>query len=251
MSRSSHSSDGGSGEPRVPDELARWAGDHDGADGAAGLDLDRMQAELQSKLAEERGPAAWLRARPTPVRGIFAGAAMAALVVTTMALWLRPDFEVYPPGRMLALLALLAGMIIVDMILVLWPLQLPAAPGWLTRAAVIAAPLGLLVLYLLPTAHTAHPRSLHPEGLGPLLWTAQKCLLIGSAVAAGIYAVLRGLDRGGTRRLPLMAACAGLAANLMLQLHCAVTAPMHLVFGHLGVVGVCFGAAWLLGRERT
>jgi hypothetical protein len=75
--------------------------------------------------------------------------------------------------------------------------------------------------------------------------------VIGSAVAAGIYAVLRGLDRGGTRRLPLMAACAGLAANLMLQLHCAVTAPTHLMLGHLGVVVVCFAAAWWFGRERA
>ena len=83
-----------------------------------------------------------------------------------------------------------------------------------------------------------------------MIWAALRCLLIGSAVAAGMYAVLRGLDRGGSRRLLLMAACAGLAANLMLQLHCPKTAPLHLLLGHLGVVGVCFAAAWMLGRER-
>ncbi|HKP64869.1 MAG TPA: hypothetical protein VJV78_49390 [Polyangiales bacterium] len=246
-SKSRDSSDGGSGPARVPEEFARWAADDAGA---PGLDLDKLQAELEGKLAQERGPAAWLRSRSTPVRGIFGGGAVALLVVATMAIWLRPDFEVYPAGRMLALLALLAGMIIVDLILVLWPLQLPAAPRWLSQAAVIAAPLGLLVLYALPAAHVDHPRSLQAEGLGPMLVSALRCLLVGSGVAAGMYAVLRGLDRGGAPRLLLMAACAGLSANLMLQLHCPKTAPLHLLLGHLGVVGLCFGAAWLLGRER-
>jgi hypothetical protein len=247
MPRRSDSSDGGSGEVRLPDELARWAGDDAGA---AGLDLDQLQAELQGKLAEERGPAAWLRSRSTPVRGIFGGAAVALVVVATMAIWLRPDFEVYPAGRMLGSLALLAALIIVDLVLVLWPLQLPAAPRWLSRGAVIVAPLGLLLLYTLPAVPALHPRSLEPEGAWSMVSAALRCLLIGSAVAAGLYAVLRGLDRGGARRLLLMAACAGLAANLMLQLHCPKTAPLHLLLGHLGVVGVCFAAAWLLDRER-
>jgi hypothetical protein len=245
--RSRDSSNGEGGQLRVPDEFSRWAA----ADaGAAGLDLDGLHAELQAKLAEERGPAAWLRSRSTPVRGVLGGAAVALVVVATMAIWLRPDFEVYPAGRMLALLALLAGLIIVHLILVLWPLQLPAAPRWLSRAAVIAAPLGLLVLYALPAAHNVHPRSLHPEGLWPMFQAALWCLLIGTAVAGGLYVVLRSLDRGGTQRLLLMAACAGLAANLMLQLHCPKTAPMHLLIGHLGVVGICFAAVWLLTRER-
>jgi hypothetical protein len=231
------------------DEFARLAAEAAEDGGLGGLDLERLQADLQGKIAQERGLAAWLRSRPTPVRGLFAGAAVAALGVVTVAVWLRPDFDVYPAGRMLALLGLLVGLIMLDLILVLWPLQLPAAPRWLALSAAIAAPLGLLILYAMPAAHTAHPRSLSPDGLWPMIWGAQRCLFFGTLAAAGIYAVLRGLDRGGSRRLPLMAACAGLAANLMLQLHCPMTAQAHLLFGHLGVVGVCFGVAWLLGRR--
>ncbi|HKU43634.1 MAG TPA: hypothetical protein VJR89_35995 [Polyangiales bacterium] len=224
-----------------------WAAEQEDA---AGLDLERLQAELQNELARERGPIAWLRSRSTPLRGMLAGGAVAAIVLATMALRLRPDYAAYPEGRMLAVLGLIAALIVVDLILTLWPLQLPAAPRWLARAAVVAAPLGLFVLYMLPPPHTGHPRTSLPAGFEPAFWAAARCLLLGSAVAAALYALLRGLDRGGTQRLLLMAACAGLAANLMLQLHCPVSAPLHLLIGHLGVLGLIFAAARWLSRAR-
>src|SRR5262245_11112075 len=99
MTKSRDSSDA---ERRPPP----WAAE----DEAAALDLERLQAELQNKLALERGPAAWLRSRSTPVRGMLAGGAVALLVVGTMALRLRPDYALYPPGRMLAVLALVAAL---------------------------------------------------------------------------------------------------------------------------------------------
>lgn len=235
-------------EPERLREYARW--DDSSAGGVPGLNLDQLHAELQGKIAAERGIGAWLRSRPTPVRAMLAGLVLSLVVIVTMGSWLRPDFDVYPQGRMLAVLTSIAGLIAVELVLVLWPLQLPAAPRWLMVAAVVGAPLGLLFWYGAPPAHTDHPRSMAPSGAAALLTGAARCLVVGSAVAAGVYALIRGLDRGGTNRLLLMAACAGLSANLMLQLHCPMTHPGHLVIGHLGVVAVCFGVAAWLDREK-
>jgi hypothetical protein len=234
--------------PNEPAHLREYAQWDAGEDLLAGLNLEKMHAELEGKIAREQGFAAWLRSRPTPVRAMLASFVLCVIVVGTMAIWLRPDFDVYPAGRMQAVLLSIAGLIVLELVLVLWPLQLPAAPPWLMGAAVICAPIGLFFWYSAPAAHLAHPRSIPAEGVGTSAWHAVRCLVVGSIVAGGFYALLRGLDRGGTNRLLLMAACAGLAGNLLLQLHCPMTSPMHLVIGHLGVVVLCFGfAVW---RER-
>ena len=235
--------------PNEPAHLREYAQWDDSEDVLAGLNLEKLHAELQGKLAQERGLAAWLRSRPTPVRAMLASFALCVIVVGTMALWLRPDFDVYPAGRMQAVLLSIAGLIVLELVLVLWPLQLPAAPQWLMAAAVTCAPIGLFFWYSAPAAHLGHPRSIPAQSTGELVWHAVRCLVVGSVVAGGVYSLLRGIDRGGTNRLLLMAACAGLAGNLLLQLHCPMTSPMHLVIGHLGVLVLCFGfAVW---RERV
>jgi hypothetical protein len=232
--------------------LREYARLEDGSDGMPTLDLDEMHAQLQGKIAQERGFAGWLRSRPTPLRATLAGLAVGLLVVMTMAVWLRADFDVYPAFRMRAMLAWIAGLLVLDLVLVLWPLQLPAAPRWLTMAAIVGAPISLFLWYGGPPAHTDHPRSVPPETVSSFVGHAASCLAVGTIVAGGFYALLRALDRGGTNRLLLMAACAGLSANLLLQLHCAVTTPAHLVTGHLGVLAICFGvAAWLERARQT
>jgi hypothetical protein len=233
-------------EPAQLRQCAQW---ENGADPVAGLNLEKMQAELEGKLAQEKGFAAWLRSRPTPLRASLAGLVIGLLAFLTMALWIRPDFDVYPLARMHATLATIAGLIVLNLILLLWPLQLPAAPRWLLGFAVACAPIGLFFWYSAPAAHVAHPKSLPDQNIGSMLVHALKCLTFGSVAAAAFYSVFRALDRGGSNRLLLMAACAGLGANLLLQLHCPSTSPMHLVIGHLGVVVLCFGfAAW---REQV
>jgi hypothetical protein len=103
----------------------------------------------------------------------------------------------------------------------------------------------------MPPAHTVHPASLHAEGWPALLQRATPCLAIGLAIGALFYGVLALLDRGGSYRAPAMAVASGLAANLALQLHCPVTAPLHMVVGHLGVALLLVAAAlFLRGRSR-
>jgi hypothetical protein len=237
--------------PHEPAHLREYAQWEDGGDPLAGLNLEKMHAELQGKIAQERGFAAWLRSRPTPLRAMFASFVLGLIVILTMAVWLRPDFDVYPPLRMVSVLGSIAGLIVLELFLVLWPLQLPAAPQWLMAAAVIGAPLALFFWYSTP-AHVGHPASVPAESIGVMISHTVKCLAVGTIAAGGFFALLRGLDRGGSNRLLLMAACAGVAGNLLLQLHCPVTTPVHLVFGHLGVVVLCFGfAAWREQIEGT
>ena len=213
--------------------------------GEVGLDLGPLRAELDRELARERGFVAWLRSRPTPVRATLAGLVLSAMVVATMGLWPRVDYALYPSVRMALVVGVIALLIGIDLILVVWPLQLPAAPRWLARSAAFAAPLTLLALYVLPPAHS-NARSLAPPNLSGVIAGAMRCWIVGTLVGAGVFALFRMLDRGGSRRALLMAAGAGSAANLLLHLHCAMVSPAHLLVGHLGVLVPCFlAAAWL------
>src|SRR4051812_44529636 len=151
-------------EPAHLREYAQWERGPNGEDLLAGLNLEKMQAELEGKIAREKGLGAWLRSRPTPVRAMLASFVLGLIVVGTMALWLRPDFEIYPAGRMQAVLGTIAVLFVLELILVLWPLQFPAAPNWLMAVAVAAAPIGLFFWYSAPPAHT-HPRSFPVESL--------------------------------------------------------------------------------------
>jgi hypothetical protein len=201
-------------------------------------DLDELFALVEQRLAEERGVRAWLRSRSTAVRIALSLASLALLAAPMALAWARPDLAVYPVFRlglgMLVIIALLA----LQLLLVLRPLSRPPLPAWASQAAIASALVGLVVLYALPPAHLAHPASLQPPGWPALIERALPCLGFGLAFGLVSYGLLRLFDRGGTRatrRALLAAAYGGLVANLLLLLHCPVTAPAHLLVGHLGV----------------
>jgi hypothetical protein len=213
-------------------------------------DLDALFADVQRSVAAERGARAWLRGLATPVRALLAAAVIALLAVLAVTVFGRPDMAVYPIARMALLLVVIAGGLSLLVALALRPLQRPAVPGWLATAITSAALIALLAVYGLPAAHVDHPASVQAPGWLPLLRRAWPCLLIGSTLAAFVYAFLSLLDRGGGARTVVTAAASGLAANLALQLHCPVTDPMHMVFGHLGVVLLVTTVGLLARRTR-
>jgi hypothetical protein len=145
-------------------------------------------------------------------------------------------------------LCVVGALALLSMASALWSLSWRPMPEFWKKLLVLGTPSSLLLLYSLPAAHTAHPASIQAAGLGPLLMRALPCLLVGSAVAAGTFLLLRAFDRGATRSAPLCAACAGLYANFLLQLHCSVTTPAHMLLGHLGVALLAFAWALVLGR---
>ena len=250
---SSDSSGGGSerskDERALREEVTRLVSQ----DAMPAADLGRLRAALTQELAAERGPRAFLRARPTGLRVLIACSAVLGVAAVSGFAGLRPDHGIYPPGRMAAIVLFIAGAVAVELAISLRPLQLPALPRWLPTAAMAVALAGLFVLYALPAAHLSHPASLHASAPPMLLARAVQCLAIGLGFGVPVHALLRALDRGGADRALIAAVCAGLAANLGLQLHCPITAPAHMLLGHLGVALLLLAAAASyrrIGRPR-
>jgi hypothetical protein len=206
-------------------------------------DLDALYAQLTGSVAAERGLRAWLRARSTGTRALLATSVMALLAVLSATVFQRPDLGVYPGARMAGVLLVIGAGVTLLLALALRPLQRPAPPAWALALATAGALLALLAAYAMPAAHLAHPASLQAPGLLPLLQRALPCLVIGVVLGGVVYAALVSLDRGGSRRALATAAASGLAANLVLHLHCPVTEPMHMVLGHLGVAVFLIAAA--------
>lgn len=213
-------------------------------------DLDALFAGLSGELQRERGLRAWLRARSTGVRVGLVVLCVLLLAAVVVVGWRRPDYAVYPPARMAISLALVAAWIALTLRLALRPLhRAPPAP-WIAPVAIAGAVVGVLALSLLPAAHVDHPASLQAPGTAALLRRALPCLATGLAVAAGCYALVRALDRGGTAHALLAAACASLVAYMTLKLHCPITAPSHLLAGHASAALLGLGLALLFRRDE-
>jgi hypothetical protein len=236
-------------DSELRDELARFL-----APDAAPPELGALYAGLAEQIGRERGLRGWLRTRSTPARAALAAGAVLLAALGTALLWLRPDLHVYPVGRMALILGFGAALAGAQLRLALWPLQRPAPRRWLAPALIVGAIFGLGGVYALPAAHVDHAASAQAPGSEALLVRAWPCLVIGLALAGACYALLWALDRGGSRRALIAAACSGVSANLLLQLHCPITAPAHLLLGHLGVA-LAFSAAvtcWaLVARWRA
>lgn len=230
------------------------------ADGARGLspelaqrvdeatvapDLDHLYARLRVDLEREQGLRGWLRARSTLARGLLAfGAVVLAGVVIALG-FARPDLGSYPPDRLAVSLAAMALVMAVSMALALRPLQRAALPGWVGPLAVTCSLLLLAGLYLI--APLEAPRALFEPGVfGPAL----RCLGTGLALGVPVYGVLVLLDRGGSRRAVPMALAAGMAANLVLHIHCPSGQPSHLMLGHFGAAALLLLAIALWARSR-
>jgi len=198
-------------------------------------DFAALEAEVEREIAAEQGVRAALRALSTPRRVLLALLPLCALAAITALVRPRLDLAVYPGARMALVLGVVGALVFVSVLLALWSLAWRPVPEAVRKLAIALAPVALFVVYALPQAHTAHPASLQAEGLPALIMRALPCLVVGSMVAVCAFLLLRAFDRGATRASWLFAACAGLYANLLLQLHCAVTAPAHMLMGHLGV----------------
>lgn len=213
-------------------------------------DFTALEAELEREIAAERGVRAELRALSTPRRYLFVLLPLCALAGVALLVRPRLDLAVYPAARMGLVLGVVAALLLTSLSFALWSLAWRPVPEWLRKLAVALTPISLFALYALPPAHTAHPASLQAEGTGALIVRALPCLVIGSLVAASAFLLLRAFDRGAMRATWLFAACAGLYANLLLQLHCSVTAPSHMLLGHLGVALLALLGVALSARSR-
>jgi len=214
----------------------------------AGPDVDALFAEVSTALRAERGIWAFLRSRSTAARVGIVIATVAVLVAIAALRLPRVDIAVYPHSRMLLSLLTIGALGATCLALGLRPLQLAPPPAWLSRWAPLAAVFGLAILYLLPEASDIHPASLNPPGLGPTVLRALPCFIIGTVLALPFLTLLISFERGGAGRATLLTASAGLLANFLLQVSCPVTAPLHMLLGHFGVLLLAFATMPLVAR---
>jgi hypothetical protein len=226
-------------EPGLPAELARAVDA-----GHGGADLDRMYAALRADIARERGLVGWLRERSATARLLGAGGVVAGLCVSCWLLFARRDLAEYPADRMALTLAAIGLLLVVSLMIALRPLQRPGLPRWVAPAVVTTSLFALASLYVIS------PLPPHVVTSGASLGPALVCLAIGLLLGVPVYALIALVDRGGARRALPMAAAAGLAANLVLHIHCPRTDPSHLMIGHFGAAALLLLAVSLWARAR-
>jgi hypothetical protein len=199
--------------------------------------LDPSFASLQSAIQAERGPAAWLRSRPTEQRVALGLVAAASIAIGELLRSPRADLAVYPMATLLFEMSLYGLVLGVSTHFALRPLQRRAAPGWV---GALVATLALAVPVVLAAAapvHLAHSASLAGSG-DALVPRALGCFAFGAALGVAMLLLLRALDRGahGAPAAVVVAApLAGLVGNLALHLHCPITHRAHLFLGHVTV----------------
>jgi hypothetical protein len=207
------------------------------------------EATLRAVRAE-RGLAAVLRSLATWKRVGLVVLAVSLVTVATLLASPRFDLGIYPPERMAVTLVAFAGLAVLAAWRLLRPLHRPPFPGALGVAICLAAALAPLVAALVPLGSGAGHA---PAGEGVAFAShCGRCLLVGAGLGAPVLVaalLARRAAEGGVFVTVLGGAVAGLAGNLVLQVHCPIVAPAHLVVGH-AVLMAPFVIAALLWRMR-
>ncbi|MEM9695925.1 MAG: NrsF family protein, partial [Myxococcota bacterium] len=211
----------------------------DGAPKAEGGDIDLMLAsirdEVQTSLEGEAGWLGRLRALSTPARlGLVVGVvvALTALIVVTTP---RQDLSEYPVLRMAMILVVLGALAATASWRLLRPLHLPRPSAASDRVLLVLGVLAPVVAALWPMHEHVH---VHEASVG-FLESAFRCSAFGGLFGLpvlGLAVVLRRARVDGAAVAALAGVTAGLTANLVLQLHCPMTDPAHILVGHVSLV---------------
>ena len=122
------------------------------------------------------------------------------------------------------------------------PLHRPALDGWRRvafPALCVVATFGLVLI----------PGLVGRAGSGVetgLLAHATPCATYGFALGLPVYALLRLLDRGDSLGRLHAACAAGLAGNVVLELHCPIAGNPHRIVGHAMVLVIYVGGMMLV-----
>lgn len=216
---------------------------------------DAAFAEIEARIARTERPGLWwFRARSTAIRRLVVWGVGIASVAFCVVAFLRPDWAHYPGSRMAFALGGLA---------ILWaactfagtrPIHVPPLSRTSIVTLVVIAISLVFALASLPAAHTAVPSAFPPEGK-TLIQHAGPCILFGLAFGVPVYLAVYVVNRGAYAANVLGLAAAGMLGNLALQLHCPITQPNHLLWGHASVAVLFLGTALIVracwaGRAR-
>lgn len=214
------------------------------------MDFDRLLADTDAAISQDRGVVGWWRARGTPVRVVGLVAGVAAAAALSWIVTRRADWVAVAPGRFsadaVALLAA-AGLTAWSVARPLW--RAPMRP--VARAVCFAIGLALLAWPVIqPEMHVEHPASF--AGRGEDFWKrALGCLAFGTVWALPLWGLARWTARHRVV-VPAAALWAGSGAMLALAMHCPITYRTHLWVGHVGpvVLFALAAAAWGWHRSR-
>lgn len=212
--------------------------------------FDGVKAQID---AAEKKPAYRLQTQATPRKRLMSFIAFAMVILVTLLTGRRPDLNAYPPAMLALVLGSLGTLFAISAWSALRPVHKPALTpaklGLMTAVAVGAT----LLLALAPGVHDHI--ELRPDA--PLLRHASPCMIYGFIFGLPVYGALRFLDPGSSYGARIVAACAaGLAGNMVLELHCPMGGSTHLMAGHASVIvayvaGVFVIEAILRARSKS
>lgn len=236
--------------PELDPKLEEWLTEAAGAQPAAPADLDRMLGDIEKKMEAADGSwTFWLRSRATWMRRAVALSAASLVVIVGGVLALRENFAALPMPYIAVALGSLGVLLGLSLHQALRPLHRPPLAGW-QHGAIVGLTLfaTAAVALLAPNDTPTDPTTGFFAHVGP-------CLFWGLLFGVPVYLLLRLLDRGSSAAALLAACAAGLAGNLVLELHCPRNDPGHLMAAHFAVA-VLFVAGlgivhWLVRRRRS
>ena len=234
----------------VDEALAEQLSSARGMPSLSASDTEALFQRLDAQVSSREKGLGVLRSLSTPVRQALVASLVAAFAAAVLMGSPRPDLEAYPLGRMVGVLGVLALFLLPTLAVALRPVHRPAPASWMVQALLWGGVVTTALVHALPAAHTGHPASALPAAAS-LAAHAGACLGSGVVMALPVYVLLRLLDRGLWSYRLLIAATAGLSANLLLQLKCPMTASSHLLAGHLGVSLVLIALDALLVRRAA
>jgi len=211
--------------------------------------LGQLQAQVRAELSRETSGPARLRSMRTRTRLLLALALIVAIGVVEGTLLARADMPFVPTEHLLPMLGILGLLAVAAAWVALRPLFRPALP----RSFELVV---LLLCLSVPAAlsfvqpDTGHHPSV--DGFGAdFFHHAGACLVHGLTLAVLVWLAFRALDRQalGSGLGALVGGMAGaVVATLGLQLHCAIPAAPHWLFGHAGVGAIVLVGLWI--RQR-
>ncbi len=213
--------------------LEEWLSDARALETSASpADVDALLADVEGSLAKaDKSPRFWLRSRSTGARRAIACLACLAVVGVGALTGLRSDLSEISVAWLAVAVVSLGSLLGASAFLALRPLHRPPLAPWARHGLVGLSLLATFALALVgPDGHAL------PAVDGMIREMASPCLFFGLFFGLPVYLVLRLFDRGPSVGALIAACAAGLAGNLVLQLHCPRNEPEHLMGAHFTVV---------------
>jgi hypothetical protein len=204
------------------------------------------------RLESERGVAARLRSLPGPWRWLLVAAVASATTAASLSMTPRPDLELYPSGRMAVVLVALFALTAAACWRLLRPIHRPPLSPAVDYAMLIVSAALPTIVAVSPMDHVGAPAG---DGAAFII-ACTKCMSFGAVFGLPVMLLAvaaRRANVGGPAVAALAGVAAGLTGNLVLQVHCPITEPGHVLLGHAAMLAPLglVAAVWQTAKTRA